>query len=81
VVCLPAAALASPAVSIFYYPWYGTPSSDGQYVHWSQNGHTPPLDIASSYYPARGVYSSSDPAVVSSQMAEMVAAGIDELVV
>jgi glycoprotein endo-alpha-1,2-mannosidase len=81
VVCLPAAALASPAVSIFYYPWYGTSSRDGQYVHWLQNGHSPPADIASNYYPARGVYSSSDPAVVRSQMAEIEAAGIDEIVV
>ena len=73
-------ALAGPAVSIFYYPWYGTPSRDGQYVHWPQNGHSPPADIASNYYPARGVYSSSDPAVIRSQMAEIKAAGITEVV-
>ena len=81
VLLLPALALASPAVSIFYYPWYGTPSRDGQYVHWSQHGHTPPADIASNYYPARGVYSSSDPAVIRSQMDDIKTAGIDEVVV
>src|SRR5436190_20765337 len=54
--------------SIFYYPWYGTPSWDGGYSHWDQNGHTPPLDLASSYYPARGPYSSQDPRVVAAQM-------------
>jgi hypothetical protein len=78
---LPASALAAPSVSIFYYPWYGTPALDGAYQHWSQAGHVPPDDIASSFYPARGVYSSSDPAVVRSQMAEIKAAGIDQVVV
>jgi glycoprotein endo-alpha-1,2-mannosidase len=77
----PATGVAAPAVSIFYYPWYGTPARDGVWQHWSQNGHQPPDDIASSYYPARGVYSSSDPAVVASQMAEIKAAGIDQVVV
>jgi hypothetical protein len=82
-------ALASPAaasaglvrVSAFYYPWYGTPARDGAYQHWSQNGHTPPNDIASAYYPAAGVYSSSDGAVVARQMREIKAAGIDEIAV
>jgi glycoprotein endo-alpha-1,2-mannosidase len=78
---LPVTALAAPVVSAFYYPWYGTPARDGVYQHWTQAGHTPPDDIASNYYPARGVYSSSDPAVVRSQMDEMKAAGIDEVVV
>jgi len=83
------AALAVPAaagaahvrVSAFYYPWYGTPALDGAYQHWSQNGHTPPDDIASAYYPAAGAYSSSDKAVVARQMREIKAAGIDEIAV
>jgi glycoprotein endo-alpha-1,2-mannosidase len=79
VLLLPAGSCAA-TVSIFYYPWYGTPARDGQYAHWSQNGHSPPADIASSYYPARGVYSSSDPAVIRSQMNEIQALGIDEVV-
>jgi hypothetical protein len=74
------AATARPTVSIFFYPWYGTPALDGGYVHWSQNGHTPPADIASNYYPARGVYSSSDPAVLRSEMSEIAAAGVGEVV-
>ena len=67
---LPAAALASPRVSIFYYPWYGTPARDGAYLHWGQGGHVPPLDLATSYYPVRGPYSSSDPTIVAAQMKE-----------
>jgi glycoprotein endo-alpha-1,2-mannosidase len=78
---LPAVALAAPAVSIFYYPWYGTPARDGQWLHWSQNGHSPPADIASNYYPARGVYSSSDASVIRSQMDEIRSAGVNEVVV
>jgi glycoprotein endo-alpha-1,2-mannosidase len=68
-------------VSAFYYPWYGTPAVDGSYEHWQQNGHTPPDDIASAYYPAAGVYSSSDAAVIARQMTEIKAAGIDEIAV
>ena len=68
-------------VSIFYYPWYGTTAHDGSYQHWSQHGHTPPDDIASAYYPARGIYSSADRLVVAAQMSEIQNAGIDEIVV
>jgi glycoprotein endo-alpha-1,2-mannosidase len=83
---LPASAVAhssaSPVrVTAFYYPWYGTSAQDGAYQHWSQDGHAPPNDIASSYYPARGLYSSSDRGVVEEQMREIRDAGIDEIAV
>ncbi|MDQ1462719.1 MAG: hypothetical protein QOI08_4203 [Actinomycetota bacterium] len=78
---LPAAAQAGVRVSAFYYPWYGTSSRDGAYQHWAQRGHTPPNDIASSYYPLRGLYSSSDAVVTAQQMDEIRAAGIDEIAV
>jgi len=68
-------------VSAFYYPWYGTPSGDGAYQHWSQAGHTPPDDIAAAFYPARGIYSSSDRLVIAQQVDEIRAAGIDEVAV
>ncbi len=78
----PAAASAgSRPVSIFYYPWYGTTARDGGFWHWGQLGHVPPDDIASSFYPARGLYSSSSPQVVGAQMAEIAAAGVGEVVV
>ena len=67
-------------VAIFYYPWYGTPAHDGAYQHWHQNGHAPPSDIASSFYPARGVYSSSDTKVLDGQLREIARAGIGEIV-
>ena len=69
-------------VGAFYYPWYGTPTSTGTgWKHWDQGGHTPPDDIGSSYYPARGPYSSTDTAVVDSQMAELAAAGVNQVIV
>jgi glycoprotein endo-alpha-1,2-mannosidase len=73
-------AAARGEASIFYYPWYGTPQRDGSYLHWDQNGHIPPLDLASSYYPARGPYSGSDPAVVRAQMRDIAGAGVREVV-
>ena len=66
----------SARVGIFYYPWFATPRSDGQYAHWQQGGMRPPLDVASSFYPARGVYSSADALVVDAQMREIAAAGV-----
>jgi hypothetical protein len=78
---LPASAHAGVRVSAFYYPWYGTAAHDGAFQHWAQHGHTPPNDIASSYYPARGIYSSADQLVTAAQMDEMRAAGIDEVAV
>jgi glycoprotein endo-alpha-1,2-mannosidase len=78
---LPATAQAGVRVSAFYYPWYGTSSLDGAFQHWAQRGHTPPNDIASSYYPLRGLYSSSDRLVTAAQMSEIHGAGIDEIAV
>ena len=78
---LPATAQAGGRVSAFYYPWYGTTAKDGSFAHWAQHGHTPPNDIASSYYPAQGLYSSSDRVVIAAQMDEIRAAGIDEIAV
>jgi hypothetical protein len=79
--CAPVfAAAASPRTAIFYYPWYGAPAHDGVYQHWSQAGHAPPVDIASNFYPARGAYSSSNPAVLQAQMREIARAGVGEVV-
>ncbi len=74
-------AAGSAEVAIFYYPWYGTPQFDGAFTHWSQNGARPPRSIASSYFPARGVYSSSDLHVVRDQMEEIAEAGIGTVIV
>ena len=82
VVALAAVPPRSPArTAAFYYPWYASLTVDGEWRHWDEGGHTPPTDIGSDYYPARGAYSSSDASVVDAQMAEMAAAGIDEVIV
>jgi glycoprotein endo-alpha-1,2-mannosidase len=77
----PGEALDRGEVAVFFYIWYGTPALDGAYAHWHQNGHAAPSQIASAYYPARGVYSSSDPNVLRAQLREVAAAGADTVVV
>ncbi|HZI39925.1 MAG TPA: hypothetical protein VFF24_16625, partial [Acidimicrobiia bacterium] len=70
-----------PEVSVFFYPWYSTVSHDGAWRHWTGYGHeSPPDDIPADYYPARGVYSSADPAVLDAQMADLAAAGVDTVI-
>ena len=71
----------APRTAIFYYPWFGTPVRDGDYAHWQQNGHQPAADLASSFYPSRGAYSSSDPSILDGQMREIERAGIGEVIV
>jgi glycoprotein endo-alpha-1,2-mannosidase len=69
------------SVAIFFYPWYGTPAANGSYEHWAQRGAVPPVSIASNFYPARGVYSSTDASVLRAQMSDMATAGIDTVIV
>uniref|UniRef100_A0A3Q3X1G9 Mannosidase endo-alpha like n=1 Tax=Mola mola TaxID=94237 RepID=A0A3Q3X1G9_MOLML len=83
-------------VHIFYYLWYGSPTMDNKYIHWdhvlvphwdpkiaashAQGRHTPPEDIASSFYPELGPYSSRDLQVLESHMAQIEAAAAGVLV-
>ena len=71
---------AAGRVAIFYYPWYGNPRHDEAFLQWNQAGHRPPETIASSFFPARGPYSCADPALLNAQMAEISAAGVDQVV-
>jgi hypothetical protein len=63
-------------VAAFYYPWYGTPTADGTWIHWQETHFQPPDDISSDYYPQLGPYSSKDPQVVAQHMAWLRQAGI-----
>lgn len=82
VLALPATAAASgKQVAIFFYPWYGTPRHDAQWIHWQQRAAEPPASIASAFYPARGVYSSRDATVLRSQMREIAEAGVGQVIV
>jgi hypothetical protein len=76
----PAVARAGGETSIFYYPWWGAPHKDGKYLHWNKGGHLPPHDLASTFYPSRGAYSSRDWKVLSRQMSEIAGAGVDEVI-
>jgi hypothetical protein len=79
--CCAAPAAAGTVVSAFYYPWFSTNVHDGEFTHWAQRGHIPPDDIASNFYPAFGLYSSSSGSIVGLQLGDVSRAGIDELVV
>jgi hypothetical protein len=67
-------------VAAFYYPWYGNPETDGEWIHWTQNNHLPPDDISSDFYPALGTYSSNDPAVVAQHMEWLRQAGVGVII-
>ncbi len=71
----------SHRVAAFYYPWYGNPAVDGEWIHWTQAGNLPPGNISSDYYPALGAYSSNDPAVVAQHMAWLRQAGVGVIAV
>jgi len=71
----PGAHAGAPKTAIFFYPWYSNMRHDGHYSHWTQGGHTPPFDIASAFFPARGPYSSGDPRVLRAQMKDIAADG------
>jgi Glycosyl hydrolase family 99 len=66
--------------AIFFYPWYSNAAHDGAFAHWQQNGHAPPFDVASAFFPARGAYSSGDPRVLRAQMRDVASAHVDEVV-
>ena len=78
---LPAGPAPSYRVAAFYYPWYGNPQYDKAWIHWNQNAHEPPQDIASDYYPELGPYSSNDPTVVARHMSWLRQAGVGVIIV
>ncbi|KNC46829.1 endo-alpha-mannosidase [Thecamonas trahens ATCC 50062] len=82
------------SVHAFYYTWYG--DEDQAFHHWDHRvlchwnealrhhhpcGHRfAPPDVGSPYYPARGLYSSGDAAVVTGHTSDAGKAGIGVLV-
>jgi len=77
----PATARAGEVRSaIFFYPWYSNPAHDGLYRGWDKAGAGLPLDVATPFYPLRGVYSSGDPRILAAQMHDLRRARVDEVV-
>jgi hypothetical protein len=77
----PVSVSAPGEVAVFYYPWYGNPAFDGEFRHWTQNGNEPPATIASTYFPARGIYSSGDQRLLAEHMQDLHDAGATTVVV
>jgi hypothetical protein len=76
-----ASATGARDVAIFYYPWYSTPKRDGTWAHWYVREPDGTSLLSTHFYPARGLYSSSNPTVVAAQMKEIAATGIHTIVV
>ena len=84
-------------VHIFYYPWYGNPKFDKDYIHWNhqyiphwspeiakiypRGAHKPPDDIASNFYPKLGPYSSNSSKVIRNHMQQLSFAGVGVIAV
>ena len=83
-IALPAAgaerASGSDRAAIFYYPWYSTPTKDGRWAHWYVD-HDGTVVLSTPYLPMRGLYSSSNTAIVRAQMREIAATGVGTVVV
>lgn len=70
----------TPRAHAFYYPWYGNPETDGQWLQWNHaypDGHyTPPESIGADYYPEIGLYSANDPETIHQHMRFLTQAGV-----
>ncbi len=72
------------SVLTFYYTWYASEAHDGTFAHWNHrvlddSGHVFDAargDIGSTFFPALGLYSSADAAVIDQHMHMMQSAGI-----
>lgn len=68
-------------VLAFYYPWYSVDRSGTHGRHWGVIHAAAHETSATAHYPARGVYSSMDPAVVKSQIELAQSNGITGFIV
>lgn len=67
-------------VLAFYYPWYGTPSVTGRWVHWQGVDPHRRTIANSTHYPAIGPYDSHDRATIDRHARWCASAGIDGLI-
>ena len=84
---------SAPAVHAAFYLWYGNPETDGRWLHWDHKvlphwdpkvdaqhekfDWRPPDEPHSTFFPARGTYSSADNATLRAQFRELRQAGVD----
>lgn len=70
----------STRVHVFYYPWYGNLTTDGKWIHWQQNSHIPPDDVAANFYPQLGAYSGASQTIIAQHMDWIAQSGVGVLV-
>ncbi|KAL6073300.1 Glycoprotein endo-alpha-1,2-mannosidase [Balamuthia mandrillaris] len=76
---------------VFYYPWYGNTTHNKEWLHWNHVVipaspeskptttplvYQPPDHIGANFYPALGLYSSTDPALIHTHMKMIRNAGL-----
>jgi len=75
----------SQKLHAFYYPWYGNPETEGDYVQWNHAvavRQGPPRsfpggdDIGANFYPALGCYSNNDDGTLTTHMKQLKQAGV-----
>ncbi len=75
-------------VLAFYYTWYGNttaydgenPGTENAWLHWSENGHTPPGDLAANHTPVLGAFDSANNDTLAQHLAWAQTAGIDAFI-
>jgi len=67
-------------VLAFYYPWYGSQSYSGRWVHWQGVEPDKKAIASSTHYPVIGAYDSTDPELIDLHMSQMAEAGIDGVI-
>lgn len=72
--------MGTERAAIFYYPWYANPARDGRWAHWYVERDSGSV-LSTPYYPARGLYSSSNAKIAQAQMREIAGAGVGTVVV
>ncbi len=67
---------------LFYYPWWGNTTTDGEYIHWDDNSHVAANDdISSNFYPLQGLYSSNLASLLTTHMEYINRAGVGTIIV
>ncbi len=73
-------------VGAFFYPWYGNPNTNDQWIHWEGQDYSPPVTWSSNYLPnypdsiwnpGVQLYDSTNTEVLRWQDRAMARAGID----
>lgn len=80
--------IAESKVLAFYYTWYGNttiydgekPGSNGDWIHWVENNHNPPITLAANHTPILGAFDSADNDTIEQHISWAEYCNIDGLI-